>query len=188
VVDLAAVRDLLQAGDWLLLQNEINDVPAAFEVCADTGARLAFNLAPVDGRERDYDLGCVDLLIVNEIEARSVVPEEVAAGDDAAVAGWLAGNYPGMEVVLTAGSAGLHHAVGNQIEHHPAIRVTAVDETAAGDAFIGYLLAELLNGAEMARALGLAAAAGACAVTVAGAASSIPERTAVEAMLAGLGG
>ncbi len=181
--DRAAARSLLEPGDWLLLQNEINDLPAAFEICRDTGARLAFNLAPVDGREAAYDLSCVDLLIVNEIEARAVVPSEVAAGDDAAVAGWLAATYPAMSVVLTAGSAGLHYALGERLEQQPAISVSAVDETAAGDAFIGYLLAGLLDGQEMTGALKLAGAAGACAVTVAGAASSIPERAAVEALL-----
>ena len=183
--DRAAAKTLLEPGDWLLLQNEINDLPLAFEICRETGAKLAFNLAPVDGREQDYDLTLVDLLIVNEIEARALVPEELAALEDAAVAAWLAEKYPGMDVVLTAGAAGLHHAVGGAVERYPAIPVTPLDETAAGDAFIGYLLAALLADADMPDALRLASAAGACAVTVAGAASSIPEREAVEALLAG---
>jgi ribokinase len=181
--DRSAARDLLSPGDWLLLQNEINDLPLAFELCRDTGARLAFNLAPVDGREAGYDLGCVDLLIVNEIEARAVVPEDVAAGDDASVAGWLANRYPDMDVVLTAGSAGLHYARDDSVEHQPAFPVTPLDETAAGDAFIGFLLAGLLAGEEMTAALRLGAAAGAQAVTVAGAASSIPDRAAVLSLL-----
>jgi ribokinase len=181
--DRAAVRALLGPGDWLLLQNEINDLPLAFELSRDAGARLAFNLAPVDGREADYDLGCVDLLIVNEIEARALVPGEVAAGDDAAVAGWLAAEYPDMDVVLTAGADGLRHARGDSIEYQPAFPVTPVDETAAGDAFIGFLLAGLLAGETMAAALRLGAAAGARAVTVAGAASSIPDKAAVQALI-----
>ena len=183
--DRAAARALLAPGDWLLLQNEINDLPLAFEICRETGAKLAFNLAPVDGREQDYDLTLVDLLIVNEIEARALVPEGIAALEDAAVAAWLAEKHPGMDVVLTAGAAGLHHACGEAVERYPAVAVTPIDETAAGDAFIGYLLAALLTGAGMPDALRLASAAGACAVTVAGAASSIPERVAVEALLAG---
>ena len=181
----AAVRSLLEPGDWLLLQNEINDLPAALELCQGTGAQLAFNLAPADGREVDYDLARVDLLIVNEIEARAVVPESVAALDDAAVAAWLAAAYPGMNVVLTAGRDGLHHAEDAAVQYLEAFPVTALDETAAGDAFIGYLLAGLLAGEDMAAALRLGAAAGAQAVTVAGAASSIPDREAVQALLAG---
>ena len=194
--DRAAVRALLAPGDWLLLQNEINDLSAAFALSRDSGARLAFNLAPVDGREADYDLSCVDLLIVNEIEARALVPVEVAAGRDAEVASWLAARYPGMEVVLTAGAAGLHYArvspsepvssdtASVVLEAQSAIPVRPVDETAAGDAFIGYLLAGLLAGDRISSALRLASAAGACAVTVPGAASSIPSREVVEALLA----
>lgn len=189
--DREAVRALLQPGDWLLLQNEINDLPAALELCRDTGARLAFNLAPVDGREVAYDLQRVDLLIVNEIEARALVPDDVAGHSDAEVARWLAASYPGMEVVLTAGASGLYWACAEsasaegseRVEHHPAFVVTAVDETAAGDAFIGYLLAALLAGEDTEAALRQACAAGAVAVTIAGAASSIPERAAVEALL-----
>lgn len=181
--DRAAVRALLAPGDWLLLQNEINDLPLALELSRETGASLAFNLAPVDGREVDYDLGCVDLLIVNEIEARAVVPRDIAREEDAVVAGWLAATYPRMDVVLTAGADGLHHARGDSIDYQPAFPVTPLDETAAGDAFIGFLLAGLLAGEEMTAALRFGAAAGARAVTVAGAASSIPDKQAVQALL-----
>lgn len=180
-----AARARLAPGDWLLLQNEINDLPAAFELVSETGAKLAFNLAPVDGREQTYDLSGVDLLIVNEIEARALVPGSVAVGEDAEVAGWLAASYPQMDIVLTAGEAGLHCARGEDVAFLPAIPVTAVDETAAGDAFIGYLLAGLLAGADMTTALEQGAAAGAVAVTTPGAASSIPERETVLQLLAG---
>ena len=184
----ASVAGDLEPGDWLLLQNEINDLPAAFELSRDSGARVAFNLAPVDGREADYDLSSVDLLIVNDIEARALVPDAVAAANDAEVASWLAERYPGMEVVLTAGGDGLHYATGSGknavLESHAAIPVQPVDETAAGDAFIGYLMAGLLAGESVSDALRLASAAGACAVTVPGAASSIPTRESVQALLA----
>ena len=177
--DLNAAKGLLAPGDWLLLQNEINDLPAALALARDTGARTVFNLAPVDGRETDYDLGGVDLLIVNEIESRALVPASIAAKEDAAVACWLADKHPGLDVVLTAGGEGLVHAGAGGIVSVPAFPVEPVDETAAGDAFIGYLLAGLLEGMEMADALRLGSAAGALAVTRAGAATSIPDRNAV---------
>jgi ribokinase len=181
--DRDAVRDCLAPGDWLLLQNEINDLPAALDLARDCGARTAFNLAPVDGREVAYELGAVDLLIVNEIEARALVPHSIAARDHAAVAGWLADTHPGMTVVLTAGAGGLIHAEGGRVQSIPAFVVEAVDETAAGDAFIGYLLAGLLTGMPMHEALRCGSAAGALAVTRAGAASAIPARNEVLAML-----
>lgn len=183
--DVTAAVECLDPGDWLLLQNEINDLPAALRAAADRAAHIAFNVAPVDGRERDYDLSCVSLLIVNELEARALVPEQVAAQDDGQVADFLAAAHPAATVVLTAGRAGLTWA-GNgtdAVQRLPAFPVTAVDETAAGDAFIGYLLAGVLAGETLECSLRQAAAAGALAVTVAGAGASIPARDAVLEML-----
>lgn len=183
--DFQAALGALAPGDWLLLQNEISDLSEVLRLAAAAPGRVALNLAPVDGREAAYDLGAVDLLIVNEIESRALVPEEIAAQNDAAVAGWLGRRYPGMDVVLTAGAEGLLHACDGEMRHLPAFAVDAVDETAAGDAFIGYLLAGLLQGSALADALRSASAAGALAVTVPGAASSIPDLGAVERLLAG---
>jgi ribokinase len=62
--------------------------------------------------------------------------------------------------------------------------VEAVDTTAAGDAFSGYLGAALAEGATLDEAVVRAAAAGALAVTVRGASPSLPARERVDAFLA----
>ena len=87
-------------------------------------------------------------------------------------------------LVLTAGGEGLVHVRGNRLNKVTAFTVKPLDETAAGDAFIGYLMADLLAGRDMEVALRTGAAAGALAVTVAGAASSIPAPADVAALLA----
>lgn len=172
---------LAQVGDddWLLLQNEINDVDAVLAAAQERGCRVAFNVAPVDGREQGYDLGGVDLLIVNEIEAAALAG---TAERDAAVE-VLRGRYPDAAVVLTVGREGLSYAGPDGAQELAAYPVTAVDETAAGDAFIGYLMAALIAGAPMPTALREASAAGALAVTKAGAASSIPHRGEVQGLI-----
>ena len=170
----------LGPGDWLLLQNEINDLEGVLAAAADRGARVAFNVAPVDGREAGYDLSGTALLIVNEIEAAALAGED----DPPAALRSLCQRYPNMDVVLTLGREGLLYANRDETRTMPAYSVQAVDETAAGDAFIGYLMATLLAGDEMAPALRKASAAGALAVTRAGAASSIPPPAEVEALLA----
>ncbi len=182
--DIDAALSGLGAADWLLLQNEINALPEVLSRAKTSPARVAFNVAPVDGRESEYDLDAVDLLIVNEHEARALVPAAVATASDATVARWLQDAHPAMDVVLTAGAEGLHAVLGGRPIQLPALSVQAVDETAAGDAFIGYLLAGLLEGLGGPDALALGAAAGALAVTAAGAASSIPDREAVDALRA----
>ena len=179
--DVEAALGRVGTGDWLLLQNEINDLEAVLQAAAARGCRVAFNVAPVDGREQGYDLSGVALLIVNEIEAAALAGTE----DRDAAVGALRGRYPDADVVLTVGRDGLTHAGPEGGTELAAYRVAAVDETAAGDAFIGYLMAALIAGEEMPRALQLASAAGALAVTKAGAASSIPNRADVAALVDG---
>ena len=177
--DVAGALDRVAPGDWLLLQNEINDLESVLQSAYARNCQVAFNVAPVDGREAGYDLSGVALLIVNEIEAAALAGTN---GHEAAVDA-LRQRYPRADIVLTIGRDGLIHARPNGRSVLPAYAVTAVDETAAGDAFIGYLMAALIAGEPMARALRLASAAGALAVTKAGAASSIPHRADVHALV-----
>ena len=65
----------------------------------------------------------------------------------------------------------------------PAYAVAAVDETAAGDAFIGYLMASLIRGESMENALRMGSGAGALATTQPGAASSIPALAEVRSLV-----
>ena len=170
---------LLQPGDWLLLQNEINDIEAVLKEAGDRDVNVAFNVAPVDGREQNYLLDAVRLLIVNEVEAAALARKTVP---DAALDA-LCSRFPTAHIVLTLGREGLMHGIGSHREKLAAYWVEAVDETAAGDAFVGYLMAGLLSGEEYAKALLLGSAAGALAVTQEGAASSIPEYADVLAIL-----
>ncbi|MDE0693314.1 MAG: ribokinase [Gammaproteobacteria bacterium] len=181
--DVTTALDALAPDDWLLLQNEINDLEGVLAAASRRGARVAFNVAPVDGREAGYDLSDIALLIVNEIEAAALAGE----GDPPKALESLCQRYPNMDVVLTLGREGLLCASPDGTRAMPAYPVQAVDETAAGDAFIGYLMAALLAGDEISPALRKASAAGALAVTKAGAASSIPTPEDVKALLASVG-
>ena len=169
---------LADAGDWLLLQNEINDLQTVLRLAAKRGCRVAFNVAPADGREADYDLGGVALLIVNEVEAVALAGRSTP-GDALET---LAERHPAADVVLTLGAGGLLHAKGGARANLPAFPANAVDETAAGDSFIGFLIASLLAGEAMPLALRMGAAAGALAVATPGAASSIPTLEQVRAL------
>ena len=65
-----------------------------------------------------------------------------------------------------------------------AYQIEPVDETAAGDAFVGYLLAGLVAGQTLQDSLKQASAAGALATTRAGAAPSVPRREQVDTLVA----
>jgi ribokinase len=177
--DVERALDALDDGDWLLLQNEINDVDAVLQVAAERDARVVLNLAPVDGRERQYPIGAVDLLVLNEIEAASLAGERTAPRS----LDRICHEYPELHVVLTRGDHGLLYGRDRVRLPMPAFDIRAVDETAAGDAFIGYLMQRWLSGAPPMDALALASAAGALACTIAGAAPSLPAAADVRAFL-----
>ena len=90
-----------------------------------------------------------------------------------------------MNLVLTQGKDGLryyqtHGGISGELG---AFEVNVVDETAAGDTFVGYLLAGLVRGDSLRDVLMEASAAGALATTRAGAAPAIPELEEVRALM-----
>ena len=167
--------------DWLLLQNEINDVDAIMRLAAEQKLKIAFNVAPPDERIHAYPIELLSLLVVNEPEAMALagLQESEAAFNK------LVSDYPQTSVVLTKGKDGLLCCDANTgtVLRLGSFEVSAVDETAAGDAFVGYLMAGLVAGETLLDALPKASAAGALAVTCEGAAPSIPSSEAVEALL-----
>ena len=180
------VLDKVSTDDWLLLQNEINELDYVLDKAQQKNLRVAFNIAPPDERIKKYPMDAVRLFVLNLHEASALTGEETQEDVMAA----LQQRYPRASSVLTLGSKGLYYfdaansAADAGFKYVQAHSVTPVDETAAGDAFTGYLLAALATGTDFEEALTLASAAGALAVTAAGAASSIPDRAAVDAFLA----
>ena len=111
-----------------------------------------------------------DLIVVNEGEA--------------AFYGDLL-HHGGGRVVITQGARGAEmYQRGVKIAWASPPKITAVDATGAGDAFVGAITVALLDGMEPAEALKFACAAGAVAATRAGAQPSLPTRDEVEALLA----
>lgn len=188
LLDAAHIEDavgLVGPGDWLMLQNEINDLDLVLRLAGQRGCQVAFNVAPVDGREAGYDLSCVRLLTVNEIEASALAGVDAVDGDWSGVMAGLGERAPRAEIVLTLGVDGLVYTNTGQLATLPAYAVTAVDETAAGDAFIGFLMGSIIRGESMQDALRMGSAAGALAVTRAGAASSLPALEEVRSLVKG---
>ena len=181
--DIEGAVGLVGPHDWLMLQNEINDLDLVLRLAGQRGCQVAFNVAPVDGREAGYDLASVGLLIVNEIEASALAGIDAVDGEWSLVVGSLRERAPRADIVLTLGVDGLVYSQGGELRTLPAHTVTAVDETAAGDAFIGYLMGSLIRGDSLDRALRMGSAAGALAVTRAGAASSLPALAEVQSLV-----
>lgn len=159
-----------QAGDWLLMQNECNDIAEAFDIAQQRQLAIAFNPAPMTAAVRDLPLAQCAVLILNETEATSLAQTEDA---EEALA-ILAQRYPATRLVLTLGAKGALMQHEGQRIREAALAVKVVDTTGAGDTFVGYFLAGLIQGLTAAVALQRACRAAALSVMVAGATPSIP--------------
>ncbi len=168
---VAAALRRRSPGDVLLLQNEINAVADLIAAGAGRGLQVVFNPAPMSPAVASYPLDRVSLLIVNEHEAAALS----GAGAPEVMLETLARRLPRTDLCLTLGARGaVYQQAGGQQWQCPAPPVTAVDTTAAGDTFIGYLLAARLAGAPVPDALETACRAAAVSVTRPGAMDSIP--------------
>jgi ribokinase len=161
-------------------------VERAIGAAKGVGARVVLNPAP----HRRGDESCfpaVDVLAPNETEAALFAGVEGQAQPDwPEVARRLRALGP-RAVVVTLGSQGALLADDRGAHHVPAFAVDVVDTTAAGDAFVAGLACALLGGAPLLEAVRLANAAGALAVTKAGAQPSLPRASEVRALLASAG-
>ena len=174
-------RELIGGADALLLQLELpmEAVVAAARTGREQGVRV--HLTPAPARELpDELLESVDVLVPNEHEAAAITgrtdPREALAA--------LLERVP--EVLVTLGGEGsLYGARGAEPVHVPALKVEAVDTTAAGDTFCGSFAVARAEGAGPAEAMRFAAAAAALSVQRHGASSSMPTRAEVEALLRG---
>lgn len=159
-------------GDVLLLQNEVNNIPFAMRQAKKRGMKIAFNASPITENIRSFPLDLVDWLLVNETEGTYL--SGLPKGSNREILEALHQTFPQAKVLLTVGSEGALYQDGEEIITQPAYKVPAVDTTAAGDTFTGFFLASLSNGLPACKALQAASLAAACAVTIKGAANSIP--------------
>jgi ribokinase len=166
----------MAAGDILLLQLETPEpmVRHAARTAARAGGVVVLNAAPVPG-SIDGLFDHVDVLVVNEHELAGIarlLPNQDA--DDIS----LLASAAAASVVCTAGADGADVLHRGRIHHIDAPQVEAVDTTAAGDTFIGYLAAGLaMDAADLVGASEAAVNAAAMAVTREGAIDSIPFST-----------
>ena len=163
------------------LETPIETFLAAAALARDSATLVILNAAPSTTLpERVWD--AVDLLVVNEHEAADLLNDPSAAGDPARALDGLLERVG--QVVLTLGAAGSRYAArGVPPVDVPAVRVRAVDTTAAGDTYCGVLAASLAAGSPIDRAARRASAAASLCVERHGAAPSIPGRDEIDERL-----
>ena len=86
------------AGDWLVLQNEISEIPYIIEKAHDIGMTIVLNPSPMNLSVLKMPLGYVHYFLLNEAEA-SLLSD--LAKDPIAE---LQSRYPNAAIVVTYGS------------------------------------------------------------------------------------
>lgn len=176
-----------------LIQLEIPHESAleAARACKARGITVILDPAPAPATALDEDFWPhVDIVTPNETEARLITGIEVTDHESATAAGrWFTDRGVQRAVITLAGAGAVvverTSADSTAVTLQEPFRVTAVDTTAAGDAFAGVLGSALAEGLDWDESLRRAMAGGALAVTVAGASPSLPQREAIDAFLAG---
>jgi ribokinase len=151
----------------LICQLELPIATVAKAVGLATGF-VCVNLAPAAGIP-DAIFQRADLIVVNEGEAAFYGARLHAGG--------------GLVAVTYGAKGAALFKAGRKIASAAAPKVKAVDTTGAGDCFVAALTVALAEGMSHDRSLAFACAAGAITATRAGAQTSLPTRTEVQALL-----
>ncbi len=178
--DIDAASGLIGRSAFVVLQLEVPmaTVDHAARLARSSGVRVVLNPAPADTLPAGL-WSAIDYLIPNESEAERLTGIRVQDHGSAIAAARALRDRGVANVVITLGAKGalLSDASGERVL--PARVVKVRDTTAAGDCFIGGLVAGLCEdmALDQAALLGIAAA-GVC-VTRTGAQPSLPYRTEV---------
>ena len=167
--------------DYLLIQNEINELSYIVEKAKEEGMKIILNPSPMNEKIMKLPLDQIDYFILNEIEAMQILkmdkPEEI---DGKYIASVLHERFKDATIVLTLGSEGSVCISDDEYVEQSIYKVKAIDTTAAGDTYTGYFIAGILNGKTIKESMDIASKASAIAVTRQGAAPSIPVLEEVE--------
>jgi ribokinase len=174
-VPIAAMDDAIaqcRGGHIGYLDGMINDGAHIIRTMARRGAPLVINPSPVHPDVAAWPMEQASVIVLNQGEARTLTGET----DEHAQLEAMHRRFPGPSVVLTMGPRGAWFSHRQRRAHIPTVEVQAVDSTAAGDTFAGYLLAGLAAGEPPEQAMRHAARAAALCVTRHGSLHSIPHR------------
>ena len=169
-VHMEKILEQFDKGDYLVLQNEINELGFLIDKAFEKGMKVILNPSPMNDEIQTLDFNKIAMLILNEVEGRDLTGKE----DAQEILHSLAKDYPSMTVVLTVGVNGAYYKSSVESIFQRAYEVKTIDTTGAGDTFTGFLIASLSRGESVEKSMNIAAKASAISVTRNGAEASIP--------------
>ncbi|MBN1805709.1 MAG: ribokinase [Sedimentisphaerales bacterium] len=164
------------------LEIPLDTVEYAARLANSSGALFILDPAPAQKLSPDL-LKMIDILTPNETEAQILTDIEVTDEESACTAAKKLLESGIRSVILTLGSKGFLLADNDKMEFVPAVKVNAVDTTAAGDAFTASLAVGLAKGKTLYDSAVYANYVAALSVTKIGAQSSMPSSEVVESFI-----
>ena len=167
----------VESADLVLMQLEIpiNTVEYVAERAFNKGIRVILNPAPARALS-DTLLNHIYMIIPNRSEAEILSGIKVNDIESARKAADIISARGVANVVVTLGIQGALIKENNDYQFVEAVKVDAIDTTAAGDVFCGTVCVGLSEGKSILESVKMAAKASAIAVTRMGAQTSIPKR------------
>lgn len=181
VADVQAASSAIESSDVLLVQLEvpIDTVLAAIEIARAANVRIILDPAPAP-TECPEKLLNVDLICPNESEAAAIIGRTVESVQQVEAAARELHRRGARCVAVTMGKRGTLLWDGEKSHRVNPLPITAVDTTAAGDAFAGALAFYWAEHGSLVDAVGFASAAGALAASREGAQPGMGSRDEIE--------
>lgn len=179
--DLEKAEEAIERADLVLMQLEVPMETVCFvaDIAWQKGKKVILNPAPAHPLPVDL-LRHLYLITPNETEAKMITGVKITDESSAAEAARALSGMGVQHVIITLGSKGALIYSNGKAEMVPALKVEAVDTTAAGDVFNGALTVALSEGRSLKEAARFACKASAISVTRVGAQSSAPYRNEVD--------
>ena len=179
--DIDRAKGAIEGCDILLMQLEtpMPTIEHAAQMARKSGCKVILNPAPAHSLPESL-LTNLYMLIANETEAEYISGTRITDMDSVARAADIICHRGVENVVITLGSKGAFIKERDTYHQVPALKVKAVDATAAGDTFCGAVCVALAEGRSITDAVTFANRAAAVTVTRMGAQSSLPYRREVE--------
>lgn len=179
--DLAKAEEAIDQADIVLMQLEIpmETVEYVAEIAYRKNKKVILNPAPAHPLSPSL-LKRLYMITPNETEAEMISGVKITDQESAVKAARILSEMGVQNVIITLGSKGALVYCDEGAELVPALKVKAVDTTAAGDVFNGALTVALSEGRSQLEAVRFACKASAISVTRVGAQSSAPYRNEVD--------
>lgn len=173
--------DLFDAADICVLQLEIpiETVKYVIEICNKKNIEVILNPAPAREIPEEM-LNKIYILTPNESELSILTKKDIKVIEDIDNASEILLKSGVQNIITTLGEKGCFLKNKNESLLFAAIKVNAIDTTAAGDSFTGAISIALNNGKSIKEAIEYATYVSALTVTKEGAQGSLPDKLDVE--------